>query len=79
LRAKVLAAMLYYSGLSSGRGIRNRAQQERTSGNDRVIVGEVLLKPEQRERRRVAIDETKVQLCGRAIYMWTAKDLDSGR
>jgi len=41
--------------------------------------GEVLLMPEQRERRCVAIDETKVKLCGRAIYMWTAKDLDSGR
>jgi len=41
------------------------------------VIGSVLPRLEARERKRVAIDETKIKLSGRTVYVWAARDIDS--
>jgi len=78
LRVKVLATILYYSGLSL-RDVESVIGYSRESVRKWFrIIGSILPKPELRERKLIAVDETKVKLCGRVIYVWAARDLESG-
>jgi len=78
LRVKVLATIMYYSGLSL-RDVESIIGYSRESVRRWFrMIGSVLPRPEARERKRVAIDEMKVKLGGRVIYVWAARDVDSG-
>ncbi len=78
---KVLAALLYFFGLS----LRKTSEflslfQEISHESVRVYyhrIKKVLKKPRKRKRRLIAIDETKIRLEKKLIFVWAAIDVDS--
>ena len=80
LRSKVLACLLYLSGLSY-RGMTYQTGMIRASHVSvcrwvhamRGIISRV----PTRERRVVAIDETKLKIKGRQVFVWAAMDTDT--
>jgi transposase-like protein len=80
LETKVLACLLYMSGLS----YRSMTYQTGIIGSSHVAVfywvralGSMVSKVPKRERRIVAMDETVVKLQGREVYVWGAIDVDT--
>jgi len=80
LRSKVVACLLYMSGLSyramtyqSSMVDASHASVHRWVHALRGIVSRVPV----RERRVVAIDETKLKINGRQVYVWAAIDVET--
>ena len=80
LRSKVLACLLYLAGLSyrgmtyqTGMIDASHASVHRWVHALKGIVSHVPV----RERRVVAIDETKLKINGRQVYVWAAIDTDT--
>ncbi len=42
------------------------------------IISEALPRPSFKKRKAVAVDETKIKLSGRIVYLWAARDIKSG-
>jgi putative transposase len=77
LRAKVLASLLYTSGLS----YRAMTYQTRVIEASHVSVFRwvhalrgIVSRVPKRERKLVAIDETKLKIKGRQVFVWAAID-----
>jgi len=77
---KILAALLYFSGLSLRKTSDFLSLFEEISHESVRIyyhrLKEVLKQPRKRERRIIAIDETKIKL-EKLIFVWAAIDVDS--
>jgi len=76
LEVKVIAALLYFSGLSYRRiaslgGFSYEAVRLYRALND--------AKPERKHRRCIAVDETKTKLGKEQVYIWAARDVDTIR
>jgi len=81
LKVKVLSTVLYYSGLSYrvvARVLRDSARFAHESVRLWFRrLKDAFPKPEQRHRRSVAVDETKLKICGEQFYVWAAIDVKS--
>jgi len=78
---KVLAALLYFLGLSL-RKVSEILSEFESISHEAVReyyrrIKEVINKPEKKERRLVAIDETIIKLKDKQIYVWVAIDVDT--
>jgi transposase-like protein len=80
LEQKVVACLLYLSGLS----YRAMTYQTRLIGASHVSVHNwvhalkgVISRPPRRQRKVVAIDETKLKIHGKQVYVWAAIDTDT--
>ncbi len=81
VKIKVLAGLLYFFGLS----LRKTSQflslfEEISHESVRICyhrIKKVLKKPRKRKRRLIAIDETKIRLEKKLIFIWAAIDVDS--
>ena len=75
---KILAALLYFFGLSLRKTSKYLSLLEEISHESVRIyyhrLKKVLKKPRKRERRLVAIDETKIKL-EKLIFVWAAIDV----
>jgi len=77
LEVKVLAALIYFSGLSyrevsSLGGLYYKAVRLWYNA-----LKDVLPKPERRYRRLIAVDENKSKLGGEQAYIWAARDIET--
>ncbi|MEM2896049.1 MAG: DDE-type integrase/transposase/recombinase [Candidatus Bathyarchaeia archaeon] len=81
LELKVLAALLYFSGLSYRRIASLNAFKHRFSYWSvrywYLALRQVLPKPKRKPRSLIAIDETKTKLVGSQVYVWAARDVES--
>jgi transposase-like protein len=81
LKVKVLSTVLYYSGLSyrvTAHVLRDLASFSHEAV--RLWFGKLkdaFPKPEIRRRRVVALDETKLKLSGKQLFVWAAVDVKS--
>ena len=80
LESKVVACLLYLSGLS----YRGMTHQTRLIGASHVSVynwvhalRDVIRPVPRKKRRMVAIDETKLKIKGRQVFVWAAIDVDT--
>jgi Transposase and inactivated derivatives len=80
LETKIVACLLYMSGLS----YRGMTYQTGLIGASHVAVHywvrslrSMVSKVKKRERRLIAMDETKLKLQGRDIFIWAAIDIDT--
>jgi putative transposase len=80
LESKILASLLYMSGLS----YRAMTCQTRVIEASHVSVFRwvhalrgIVPHPPRRERKVVAIDETKLKINGRHVFVWAAIDVDT--
>ncbi len=80
LESKVIACLLYLSGLS----YRSMTYQTRIIEASHVSVYNwvhalkgIVSRVPRKERRIVAIDETKLKIQGRQVYVWAAIDADT--
>ena len=80
LESKVVACLLYMSGLS----YRAMTYQTRLIGASHVSVHNwvhalkgVVSRVPAKERKVVAMDETKLKINGRQVYVWAAIDVDT--
>ncbi len=77
---KILAALLYFFGLSLRKTSDYLSLFEEISHESiRIyfIVKKVLKKPGKKERRLIAVDETKIKLEDNQIFVWAAVDVDT--
>ena len=78
---KILAALLYFFGLSLRKTSNYLSLFEEISHESVRIyyhrLKKVLKKPRKKERRLIAIDETKLKLENNQIFVWTAIDVDT--
>ena len=80
IELKILAALLYFFGLSLRKTSLFLSLFEEISHESVRIYYHKLkavLKPEKKKRRLVAIDETKLKLENKQIFVWTAVDVDT--
>ena len=80
IELKILAALLYFFGLSLRKTSLFLSLFEEISHESVRIYYHKLkavLKPEKKKRRFVAIDETKLKLENKQIFVWTAVDVDT--
>jgi putative transposase len=80
LRSKVVACLLYLSGLS----YRAMTYQTGLIGASHVsvfrrvhAVRRIMPRVPKRERKLVAMDETKLKINGRHVFVWAAIDVDT--
>ena len=81
VKIKILAALLYFFGLS----LRKTSNflslfQEISHESVRIYyhrLKKVIKHPRNRKRRLIAIDETKIKLENKQIFVWAAIDVDS--
>jgi len=80
LESKVVACLLYLSGLS----YRSMTYQTRVIDASHVSVYNwvhalkgIVSRVPRKERRVVAMDETKLKIHGRQVYVWAAIDVDT--
>jgi len=80
LEFKILAALLYFFGLSLRKTSNYLSLFEEISHESVRIyyhrLKKVLKKPRKKERR-LSIDETKLKLEKKLIFVWTAVDVDT--
>jgi len=78
---KILAALLYFFGLSLRKTSEFLSLFEEISHESVRIyyhrLKKVLKQPRKKERRLIAIDETKIKLEKRLIFVWAAVDVDT--
>jgi len=78
---KVLAALLYFFGLSLRKTSNFLSLFEEISHESVRIyyhrLKAVLKQPKKKERRLIAIDETKIKLENNQIFVWAAIDVDT--
>jgi transposase-like protein len=78
---KILAALLYFFGLSLRRTSDFLSLFEEISHESVRIyyhrLKKVLKQPRKRERRLIAVDETKLKLENTQVFVWTAIDVDT--
>jgi len=79
LKIKVLSTVLYYSGLSYrvvARVLRDSAKFAHESARKWFRkLKDAFTKPKRLRRRVVAVDETKLKLCGEQFFIWAAVDV----
>ena len=79
---KILAALLYFFGLSLRKTSKYLSLFEGISHESVRIyyhrLKKVLKKTKEESRRLIAIDETKIKLEKKLIFIWAAIDVDSG-
>ncbi len=75
---KVLAGLLYFFGLSLRKTSNFLSFEEISHESVRIYYHKlkVLKQPKKKERRLVAIDETKIKLEKRLIFVWAAIDYE---
>jgi len=78
---KILAALLYFFGLSLRKTSKFLSLFEQISHESVRIyyhrIKKVIKQPEKKKRRLIAIDETKLKLGNRQIFIWSAVDVDT--
>ena len=78
---KILAALLYFFGLSLRKTSNYLSLFEEISHESVRIyyhrLKKVLKQPRKKKRRLIAIDETKLKLERKLIFVWTAVDVDT--
>jgi len=82
VKIKILAALLYFFGLS----LRRTSQflslfQEISHESVRIYyhrVKKVIKPPIRRKRELIAVDETKIKLENKQIFVWSARDAETG-
>ena len=81
MELKILAALLYFFGLSLRKTSKYLSLFEEISHESVRIyyhrLKKVLKQPRKRERRLIAIDETKLKLEKKLIFIWAAIDVDT--
>ena len=81
IEVKILAGLLYYLGLSLRKTSLFLSQFESISHESvRVYyhkIKEVLNEPKKTVRNLIAIDETKLKVGDKTIYVWSAIDVES--
>ena len=81
IEVKILAGLLYYLGLSLRKASLFLSQFESISHESvRVYyhkIKEVLNEPKKTVRNLIAIDETKLKVGDKTIYVWSAIDVES--
>jgi len=79
LEVKVLSTVLYYSGLSYrvvARVLRDSARFTHESARKWFRrLKDAFPRPKRLRRRVVAVDETKLKLCGEQFFVWAAVDV----
>lgn len=79
LKVKALSTVLYYSGLSYrvvARVLRGSARFTHESARKWFRrLKDAFPKPKRLRRRVVAVDETKLKLCGEQFFVWAAVDV----
>ena len=76
---KILAALLYFFGLSLRKTSMFLSLFEEISriGQNLLSQTKVLKQPKKKKRRLIAIDKTKIKLEKRSIFVWAAIDVDT--
>ena len=76
---KILAGLLYFFGLSLRKTSNFLSFEEISHESVRIYYHKlkVLKQPKKKERRLVAIDETKIKLEKRLIFVWAVIDVDT--
>ena len=78
---KIIAALLYFFGLSLRKTSEFLSLFEEISHESVRIyyhkLKEVLKQPKKKKRRLIAIDETKLKLEDKQIFVWSAVDVDT--
>ena len=79
IELKVLAGLLYFFGLSSETSQFLSLFEEISYESVRIYyhrLKKILIQPKKKERRLIAIDETKIKLEKRLIFVWAAIDYE---
>ena len=78
---KILSALLYFYGLSLRKASRLISLFQKISHESVRIyyhrIKRILKPPEKKKRRLIAIDETKLKLENKHIFIWSAIDVDT--
>ncbi|MBE8538930.1 DDE-type integrase/transposase/recombinase [Geoglobus acetivorans] len=78
---KILSALLYFYGLSLRKASKFISLFEKISHESIRIyyhrIKRILKPPEKKKRRLIAIDETKMKLENKQIFVWSAIDVDT--
>ncbi len=81
IELKILSAILYFYGLSLRKASKFISLFQKMSHESiRTYyhrIKRILKPPEKKERRLIAIDETKLKLENRHIFVWSAIDVDT--
>ena len=82
VKIKILSALLYFFGLSLRKTSKFMSLFEELSHESVRIyyhrLKKVIKLPEKKERKLIAIDETKLKLENRQIFVWSARDVETG-
>ena len=80
VKIKVLVGLLYFFGLSLRKTSEFLSLFEISHESVRIYyhrIKKVLKKPRKRKRMLIAIDETKLRLENKQIFVWAAIDIDT--
>ena len=74
---KILVALLYFLGLSLRKASSIDIWEDKSRVNYYHKLKKVLKQPRKKERKLIAIDETKIKLEKKLIFVWAAIDVDT--
>ena len=79
MELKVLAGLLYFFGLSSETSNFLSLFEEISYESVRIYYHKprVLIQPKKEKRRLIAVDETKIRMEKKQIFVWAAIDVDT--
>ena len=81
IELKILSTLLYFYGLSLRKASKSISLFQKISHESIRIhyhrIKRILKPPEKKERRLIAIDETKLKLENKHIFVWSAIDVDT--
>ena len=82
VKFKILTGLLYFFGLSLRKTSRFISIFEKMSHESVRIcyhrIKEVIKPPEKKPRKLIAVDETKIKLENKQIFVWSARDAETG-
>ena len=82
VKFKILTGLLYFFGLSLRKTSKFISIFEKMSHESVRIcyhrIKEVIRSPERKRRELIAIDETKIKLENKQIFVWSARDAETG-
>ena len=80
MELKILAALLYFFGLSSETNNLLSLFEEISHESVRIYyhrLKKVLIQPKKKKRKLITVDETKIRLEKKQIFVWAAIDVDT--
>lgn len=82
VKIKILSALLYFFGLSLRKTSKFMSLfQDINHESARIYfhkLKKVIMLPEKKERKLIAIDETKLKLENKQIFVWSSRDVETG-